>query len=130
MRKFGHGSLKRSLVLANTPKVERLDRGPLTEDEKALARASCVYYTDGAGRKRFHGGKALKASQPLGPINPCVPHPRNDITIQFEHPYPCPGSTPTSLPVPSWTWFLLPHGMLGRRWAPTQPGRRKQGTAG
>ena len=69
MRKFGHKSLKRSLVLSNSPKVRKFDKGQLTKEERDLAKASCVHYVDRHGQKRFHGGKTLKASQPLG-LNP------------------------------------------------------------
>ena len=65
MRKFGHPSLKRSLVLSNAKQICRLDRGRLTKKERATAAGSAKTYVDGRGRKRYQGTKALKNTQIL-----------------------------------------------------------------
>ena len=65
MRKYGHESMKRSLVLSNSKHVQRLDRGKLTKWEKKTSKKAATTTVDKTGRKRFQGSKALTATQQL-----------------------------------------------------------------
>ena len=65
MRKFGHPALKRTMVLSNLNWVGRFDRGPLTRAERESALPTCEHYVDKSGRRRYHGGEALKKSELL-----------------------------------------------------------------
>ena len=68
MRKFGHSSMKRSLVLGNTRHICRLDRGKLTRRERETASKAAKITVDRNGRRGFQGTRKTKESQKLAKV--------------------------------------------------------------
>lgn len=68
MRKYGGRTPKPTFVVSNSSAIGTLDLGPLTEQELVVEEAhrTTRQYIDSRGIKRYHGTKALKATQKLG----------------------------------------------------------------
>ena len=65
MRKYSSISWKRTWVWSITRRIEALDLGPLTKEEKQDSETTTTSYRDANGRKRFKGNPNLKKSQHL-----------------------------------------------------------------
>ena len=65
MRHFGHACPKRTSILTNVRCLSKLDRGKLTRGKTPKKLQTSRVYYDKQNRKRYQGGKDLKATQNL-----------------------------------------------------------------
>ena len=65
MRKFGHISFKRTMVLSNLEQVGILDRGPLTSRERQGTVPTVNRWINSSGKQCFVGNAFLKETQML-----------------------------------------------------------------
>lgn len=63
MRKYGAMSFKRTWIWSCSKRIQELDLGPLTPDEKKGCVQTTNRYVDKSGRTRFQGNAHLKRSQ-------------------------------------------------------------------
>ena len=65
MKKFGHSTWKRTVVMSNHRCIASLNRGPLKKHEKKCKVKTTKTYRDSHGRQRYQGSKELKGTELL-----------------------------------------------------------------
>lgn len=63
MRKYGALSWKRTWLWSCSRRIEALDKGPMSREEKLSAKPTTTRYQDKSGKTRFKGNSGLKPSQ-------------------------------------------------------------------
>ena len=88
MRSYNHRSMKRTMVVANDSRIMRLDQGRLAKKLRDTAQPACRSYKDRNGKRRYHGGATLKATQCLISNLSLSTREPNSLSKHFAFPKP------------------------------------------